>query len=499
MTKPTGNQPTALRLWLAMIVLWAGMVSLAACGADAPRSADASASPTQPTPTSPWAEAAAPFQGTVLRGIVENSPPSLYVRDVLAPAFEAETGIRVEMETAPLPAIEQAIQAGDSRYDFAYVEQDSIYGFLAQKRLTDLTELFQINPDLAVPLFNLQDFTDFINEFWDPATGDLYGVPTEAFIKVYLYRRDLFEDPVIAAAFAAEYNYPLAPAVTFQQYQDIAEFFTRYGQNRNLPLWGTTIQAAVGNIASFYEFFETIAPAFGVYNWGINPTTLRASEASGGHLDGRRAKDALAFWVNLLNYAPPEAIHSTWTEVVDTFAQGRVAQAWVYGEYVAHLATDPARSQVVGKVGVALPPTSAGVIEDASVGMGNIGYYDGAAFGIPVGCQQKEAALIWLQYLGQSSIQPEWAVETGRVVHLSTFHDPLVQRQDEKLDGYYSLMERSGNLFSGAPPFPFHSQLRDIIAPFLHKAITGELTPDAALDQAAKAADAELTRLGYPR
>jgi len=491
--------------WLLLCLLLLAALGLTACAAGrvaAPGSEQPQPQPPLPTPEtalSIWASAAQPYQGVLLHGITENSPPSLYIRDVLAPAFTAETGIRIELEIGDLPTIEQAIASGSAAYDFVYVEQDSIYGFLEADRLSNLTRMFQENPGLAIPLFDLQEFTNFIDEFRDPITGDLYGVPIEAFIKVYVYRNDLFNDPVIQAAFGAEYNYPLAPAVTFEQYRNIADFFTRYGQERGLPLWGTTVQAAVGDIASFYEFFETIAPGFGVYHWGIDLQSYRASESHGGQLNSRRAKDALTFWVELLDDAPPEARQSNWTDVFQSFAEGRAAQGWVYGEYIAALATDATRSQVTGKVGVALPPTTAGVIEDATVGTGGIGYYDGAAFGIPVASRQKEAALIWLQYLGQPAIQPQWAIQSGRVVHLSTFDDQLVQSQDQKMDGYYSLMKKYGHLFRGAPPFPFHARLRDTIAPFIHKAISGELSPDDALDQAAQAADTELMRLGYIR
>ena len=34
-------------------------------------------------------------------------------------------------------------------------------------------------------------------------------------------------------------------------------------------------------VASFYEFFETIAPAFGIYDWGINLENYRATVANG--------------------------------------------------------------------------------------------------------------------------------------------------------------------------------------------------------------------------
>jgi multiple sugar transport system substrate-binding protein len=144
-----------------------------------------------------------------------------------------------------------------------------------------------------------------------------------------------------------------------------------------------------------------------------------------------------------------------------------------------------------------LPPTDPDTIENAITGKGYIGYYDGAAFGIPINSPNREATLLWLQYLGQPSIQPEWAIASGRIVHLSTFDDPLVLAQDEKLDGYYTLMKEQGHLFAGAPPFPFHASVRDVIMPFIHRAITGELTPEQALDQAAVAVDEELVRLGY--
>ena len=115
-------------------------------------------------------------------------------------------------------------------------------------------------PSLASPDFNVANFTSFIDNFKD-AKGDIYGVPMEAFIKVYLYRKDLFENPDIQAAFKEQYGYDLAPATTFQQYQDIADFFTEYGKANNMELWGTTVQGTTGHAASAYEFLETIAPS----------------------------------------------------------------------------------------------------------------------------------------------------------------------------------------------------------------------------------------------
>lgn len=492
-----------------VLMLIALLWGLAACNSSSElvESADNDQTATAQSINNFWVDATAPFQGLTLYGISEDSPPSLYVRDILAPQFAAETGIDVQLQISNIDEIEQIIENGGvgpdgQRYDFVYVEQDVIYGYLAQQYLTNLSQLLTENPELAAPEFEVDDFTNFISAFMDPDSRDLYGVPIEAFIKVYLYRTDLFEQPAIQAAFIDEFYYPLAPAVTLEQYRDIAEFFTQYGAENNLELWGTTLQATTTEIASFYEFFETIAPSFGLYNWGINLDSYRAAmdendEPAGGQLDSPLAIEALTYWIDLLSYAPPDARRSDWNDVAATFAAGKAAQGWIYGEYAAWIATDTQRSNVVGKVGIALPPTAPGVMEKATIGTGYLGYYDGAAFGIPAESQHREAALLWLQYLAQPSIQPEWATNSGRVVHLSTFDDPLVRAQDQRLNGYYTLMKKEGALFSGAPPFPFHVQARDAIAPFIHAAIRGDLTPEEALSGAARAVDQALMELGY--
>ena len=447
-----------------------------------------------------WAEAAAPYAGTTIRGVSESTPPSNYVKDVLAAQFTELTGINVEFETTSWDQMySKAIndmEANTGIYDFVYIEQDIIYSYLAQDYLVNLTQFAADNAGLAYSEFNPEDFTSFIDYFKN-ADGDIFGVPMEAFVKVYLYRKDLFEDADIMAAFEEQYGYELSPATTFEQYRDNAEFFTAYGESMDMDLWGTTVQGSTGHPASTYEFLETIAPSFGLYNWGINVEAGSAMSANGGALDGDTAVEALTFWLSMLPFAPPEATSSTWDEVASTFAAGRAAQGWVYGENAAWIATDADRSNVVGNVGVEMPPVAPGVMQDASKGEGYIGYYDGGAFGVPHSSNNKEATFLWLQFIGQPSVQPEWAAVGARIVHQDTFSDPLIEEQNMKVDNYYKLLEMCGPLFAGAPPFPFHAQVREVIDPFIQRAILGELSPADALSQAAAAVDEELARLGY--
>ena len=446
-----------------------------------------------------WTSAAKPYQGTVLHGISENTPPSLYVRDVLTTQFEQETGIKVELELADWGTMydnsTQDMATGKGVYDFVYIEQDMFYAYLAQKFLVNLTMTLHDYPDLGSPLFQFGDFTSFQHYFAEPETGEMYAVPMEGFLKVYLYRTDLFENPDIQQAFHEQYGYPLTPATTLQAYRDIAEFFTHWAHDKGLDLWGATVQARIDHPSSFYEVVETLFPMFGVYNWGIDTNTWTASVERGGTLNSDRAKDAFAYWLDLLKYAPPEAKDSDWGDVARSFAAGRVVQGWVYGDNMGWLTADPDSSTVIGKVGVALPPLFEGVLEEAGTGKGYIGYYDGGAFGIPQSSKHKEAALLWLQFIGQPTVQTDWTVQSMRVVHTATLNDPAVKARDAITGGYYSFLQQYGSLYSGAPPFSFHGVVRDIIAPYIHQAIRGGLSPADALDQAAARVDQRLTRL----
>lgn len=447
-----------------------------------------------------WSDAGAAYKGTTIRGVSESTPPSNYVKEVLAPAFTQATGINVEFETTSWDQMyDKAIkdmEANTGIYDFVYIEQDIIYSYLSRDFLVDITKALEESPKLKSPDFKLEDFTTFIDYFKN-GEGHVFGVPMEAFVKVYLYRKDLFEDPEVQAAFKTKYNRDLAPASTHQEYRDIAEFFTQWGKDKGMELWGTTVQAHTGHPASWYEFWESVAPTFGVYNWGLNAEGWGASVANGGQMNSDKAKEALTWYVGNLEFAPPEATQSTWDEVAATFAAGRAAQGLVYGENAAWISTNPEKSQVVGKVGVALPPTSEGVMAEAEGDKGYIGYYDGGAFGVPISSKNKDAALLWLQYIAQASVQADWAVAGSRIVQTSTYDDPKVMEQDKATSGYYTLMKDQGKLFAGAPAYPFHAQVREATAPFFYQAITGELSPSDALDQMAEAAEQELKNLGY--
>ncbi len=495
---------TILSLIVILSTMAACVPPTAAPAPAQPAAAEPTKAPEAAAPVESWWATAAKAAGCVgktIKGVSESTPPSKFAADPIAKEFTKETGINVEFETTSWDQMyDKAIkdmEANTGIYDFVYIEQDIVYAYMARNFLVNITQMLKDKPELAFKDFNVDQFVTFVNYFKDKKTGDLYGMPMEAFIKTYLYRTDLFDDAEAKAAFEKKYGYPLAPATDHKQYSDIAEFFTQWGKDKSLDLWGTTVQATTGHPASWYEGFTEVPPQFGVYDWGINMDNWKACVANGGTMNSDKNKAALTWWLSLLPYAPPESTSSTWDEVAATFAAGRAAQGLVYGENAAWIATDPTRSKVVGKVGVALPPLEPGVLDAVKAGTGSVGYYDGGAFGIPHSSKNKECSLLWLQYFAQEKFQADWAAASARITHKSTYDDPKVKDMDAKTNGYFTLMKDQGYLYAGASPFPFHASLREAILPFFLKAITGELTPEAALDQMCATAETELAKLGY--
>ncbi|WP_425277089.1 extracellular solute-binding protein [Fulvimarina pelagi] len=448
-----------------------------------------------------WQQAGQQFEGVTLQGVTESTPPSNFVADVLAPKFEELTGISVQVETTSWDQMyDKAIkdmEAGTGIYDMIYIEQDIIYAYLARNFLVDITAALNEKGDLKAPTYSEDNFTSFADNFRGEG-GNLFGVPMEAFIKIYLYRTDLFEDADIQAAFKEKTGKDLKPATNHEDYAEIAQFFTEYGTENDMDLWGTTAQAHTGHPASWYEYFESVAPTYGVYNWGIDAdNNYAATVESGGTMNSDEAKAAMKWWLSMRDIAPPESVQSTWTEVATTFAAGRAAQGLVYGENAAWIASDESKSKVVGNVGVALPPMEEGVMQAAESGEGYIGYYDGGAFGLPVTSKNKDASLLFLQFMALPEVQEEWAVAAPRITLTSTYDAAKVKELDDELGGYYTMLRDDGKLFKGAPPYPFHAQLREATAPIFYSILTGEIGPDEGLDQMAQKTEEELTALGY--
>jgi multiple sugar transport system substrate-binding protein len=447
-----------------------------------------------------WAQAAKPFKGKTIHMVLEGTPPSNFIGKTVGPMFEEETGVKVIAENVSWGEMYDKeirdMEMGTGTYDVIYVEQDIIYAYIEQGWLENLSDYMEDYPELLYDDLDIDDFTAFAVNF-QGEDGDFYSLPFENFLKTYVYRTDLFNDPEIKKAYKSQYGVELKPAVTYDEYKQIAAFFTKWGKDHNMDLYGTGVTGAT-HPAAFYEMVENIWPSFALYEWGISDD-FKASVAKGGEMNGPKAKQGLKYWVEMIEYAPPEALSATWDEISAAFGGGRTAQTLLYCENLSWVAIDETQSNVAGKVGVAIPPTANNALEDAKAGRGYVGYSDGGGLGIPTTSKNKKAAWLFIQYALQKELGPELAEGGFGPVRESTFNSPKVKELDKKSGGYFTFMKENGHLFKGAPQFPFHAPIREVMMPYIGKAFSGQLTPEEACDQMAEAVDKELNNLGYAK
>ena len=243
-----------------------------------------------------WSDAGAPYKGTTIRGVSESTPPSNYVKDVLAPAFTKATGINVEFEATSWDQMyDKAIkdmEANTGIYDFVYIEQDIIYSYLSRDFLVDITQSLKDNPKLAAPDFKVEDFTSFIDYFKGAERRHLRradgGLRQGLSLSKGSVRRSRRSRKPSRRSTAAT----LRRRRPTRNTRDIAEFFTQWGKDNGHGAVGHDGPGAFRPPGVLVRVLrESVAPTFGVYNWGINPEkNYAASVANGGSMNGARGQ-----------------------------------------------------------------------------------------------------------------------------------------------------------------------------------------------------------------
>jgi multiple sugar transport system substrate-binding protein len=164
--------------------------------------------------------------------------------------------------------------------------------------------------------------------------GTYVGMPAWANAEVLFYRTDLFEDSDEQADFEAEYGYPLAPPTTWEEFTDVAQFFTRDG------LYGTDVKGAVET-----EWLAHVLQA------GAEATVVDADDNV--IIDNDAHVAALEFYADLhceYGVSPTGVAQMSWGEAQNQFYQGQTAMMrfWAHAYRLT-----PEDSEVDGLVGVA--------------------------------------------------------------------------------------------------------------------------------------------------
>lgn len=237
--------------------------------------------------------------------LVESGSPGESVANSTAAEFEEQTGYKVVVDAVPYTGmydkLSTELKAGAATHDVATLDVLWLPAF--QSGLLPLDDI--ATDDVT---------SDFLPTLVDGGTldGSLFGFPMWINCKVLIYRKDWFNDEANKTAFKEKYGYDLAAPTTWDQYKDVAEFFTKD------DVYGTAVYGAASG-DSVCSWLDHVAQA------GANPLVL--DKDNNVLVDQQPYVDALQFQMDLFNsgVAPKETLSVASTEAQEMFRNGKLA------------------------------------------------------------------------------------------------------------------------------------------------------------------------------
>ena len=441
-----------------------------------------------------------------------------YESKTLAKAFEEITGIKVKhdliQEGDVVEKLQTSMQSGKSIYDGWISDSDLIGTHYRYGKMMNLTDYMAAdgkawtNPGL--------DIKDFIGtKFTTAPDGKLYQLPDQQFANLYWFRADLFDRKDLKDRFKAKYGYDLGVPLNWSAYEDIAEFFTNDVKNIDgKPIYGH-MDYGKKDPSLGWRFTDAWLSMAGtadigapnglpIDEWGIRVaddkcTPVGASVARGGATNSPAAVYALTKYVDWMKkYAPKEATGMTFGESGPVPAQGQIAQQifW-YTAFTADMVKPGL--PVVNADGTpkwCMAPGPNGPYWKQ--GMQN-GYQDVGSWSFFKGHDANKTAAAWLyaQFVTAKTTSLKKTLVGLTPIRESDIQSKAMTDAAPKLGGLVEFY-RSPARVAWSPTgtnVPDYPKLAQLWWKNVAQAVTGEKTPQGAMDTLADEMDQVMARL----
>jgi len=406
------DRPTSRRVFLHIVALGVaastGGTLLAACSSPAPASTaptnppaakPTSAAPAAPTtapaPTAASASASATVAPTAVAPIATVAPTNLgknfnnlqikigasteyyaYALRQFQGQIEKEFGVKLNIDVVPASDMYQRnlteFTSGSSSYDLFMFLPFQLPDYAAHlEPLDDLTKSYGLD-------LKLNDVLPVFREVYSSWDGKLVSMPFDGDVHLFLYNKDAFGNSNLQTQFKAKYSYDLKVPETYDQYLDMAQFFT---ENK----WRTDGR----------QGFGTAEGLSGPEWWWEN----RLASYGGVYFDDDvkpliNSKNAIAATDNLVK------------EVENALVKGDVAMS-INWSSAYRTSTNPQKSTTVGKIGSAMTP--------GAMVNGKLVRHDalctGWSLAIPKYAKNKEAAAYVLWFYSQPEVHLQFVVD----------------------------------------------------------------------------------------
>ncbi|AUW47768.1 ABC transporter substrate-binding protein [Rhizobium leguminosarum] len=392
---------------------------------------------------------AKPLDGVTLT-LASQNDPFAGVLTKLAAKFKEDTGAELKVEVMDYGTLLTKTTAdfvGDTKgYDLVTMDIVWAGAYAENGYSVDLTDW--VKRDAAE--LDLDDIYPVILESLGQYNGHYVAFPFAAYANVLAYRKDLFE----AAG--------LAVPKTVEELVSDAKKLTDPSKKQ----YGFVANGQKG---------PAVAQDWMQYNNQMGGSILGKDGLPA--LNSPENVESLAVYKQLfVETAPPGAIEYDWGGREESFRQGAAAmmQTWSVG---APGYSDPASSNVVGKVGIAVAPVANGVSPQYGVG----GW--GMAINADIDAKQKEAAWTFIKWLTSKKIHKEFNLEgAGSFMRKSQMTDPDLTAKFDFLPVVAKTYENGNGDYR--PRIPEYPEIQDILGAAVNSVLAGAAEPKAALDEA---------------
>lgn len=227
--------------------------------------------------------------------------------------------------------------------------------------------------------------------------GNTYGLPLTFSSQLLFYRKDYFEDLQTRRLFYSQHKRELTVPANWQEFNEVARFFTQAYNPSSPTKYGTTLgaQKYSGALCEFLPRF-----------WASGGEIFRDGKF---HFDTEASRQAMSSYQESFCYANPESSEFWWEEQSAEFRKGDSAMMIMFGDNAATV-TERTRSEIVGKIGYDYIP-------------GRMSVTGGWTVAVTKSCQDKDLAYEFVHWLSEAECARINTIMGGFVPRKSVLED----------------------------------------------------------------------------
>ncbi len=374
----------------------------------------------------------------------------------LGDEFTKKTGTKVTVHQIPWGSYQDQVflNFGNKQTDFDIVVGDSQWlGRGATDKLyLDLSDWLP----KAVDLTTIHPAAlKYLCEY-PGGSGHYFAAPCETDAMGFAYRKDWFEDATEKSVFKAKYGRELAVPQSWDEFQQVAEFFQRPERKR----FGCAIATGRG-YDCLVMGYQNLMWAFGG-SWG-DPATFTAK----GQVDGAPAVAALTFFKQLLASGPKGAPNLDYGDLLEAFTNGSTAMAMNFFAFSPTIA-----KQMGDKAGFFVMPAKDG---KRVVSLGGQGF----SISTKVAPAQQELAKEFIAWFNTRAVQERWITkDAGFTANTEILKSDAFRKATPYNAAFAESLDHVQDFWN----VPVYNELLAKAVQHLADALDGKAEPKAALE-----------------